>query len=410
MRNWTRSLLFLMATQLFSQTADVQFEEKRDEADMDALRRWIRDKRMVTLKEIGGDLSLSGEVRTEFQNTSEIRDGIRQRGSNSTTNRPAQAWDVEVNLMLDYRTDRTWAAIKLEFDNDMGIRRGTVNRIRLEKAYLGGRLVPGDTFTLDGEIGRRNLINVFDSRIEFGALFDGVLFRLNKAFDSVGDFYTNTGAFIIDDKQNHYGYVTEMGLLRIANVGLNAKYSIIDWRKHYPNPVKNDRYRFVVGQALLSYQAAPAWTGKRLILLYGAYLRNYIAEPVPQTANLVQNNAYYIGCSIGQVRKAGDFAVDGNWQYVQAQAIPDYDASGIGRGNAQGAGLYTVNIDGSGGMQSSANAVGSGNYKGFELEGLYAFTSNLTILQNYKQSWTLNHQIGPTLTYRQYEVEFIYAF
>jgi hypothetical protein len=43
-----------------AQTADVQYNDKREESDMEALRRWLQDKRFVSLKEIGGDLSISG--------------------------------------------------------------------------------------------------------------------------------------------------------------------------------------------------------------------------------------------------------------------------------------------------------------------------------------------------------------
>ena len=153
-------LLFGFSSSLLAQTvaqsADVQFDNKRDSdsKDMDALRRWLQDKRLVTMREIGGDLSLSGEVRTEFQAVSQENDGVQQRGNHGLNIKPMYAWDVEVNLMLDYRTERTWAAIKLEFDNDMGLRSGTLNKIKLEKAYLGGRFVAGDTFIMDGEIGQ----------------------------------------------------------------------------------------------------------------------------------------------------------------------------------------------------------------------------------------------------------------
>ena len=61
------------ATPVIAQAADVQFEEKREENDMEALRRWLQDKRFVSLKEIGGDLSISGEVRTEAQYTNETK-------------------------------------------------------------------------------------------------------------------------------------------------------------------------------------------------------------------------------------------------------------------------------------------------------------------------------------------------
>lgn len=393
---------------------DVQYNEKRDPDvdDMEALRRWIRDKRFITMKELGGDLSISGEVRTEFQDTNEVKDGIRQRGSGGAINKAQYAWDVEVNIMIDYRADRNWAAIKLEFDDDMGQRSGTVNRIRLEKAYLGGRIVPGDTFTMDAELGRRYLFNVFDSKIEFASLYDGVLFRFSKAWMDIGDFYWNLGALLVDDKTSHYAYVTEIGALRIANVGLNMKYSLIDWYKPAANVLNDLRYKYLVSQFLVSYQFYPEWIGKKLIKFYGAGLSNLLAGGVPQTHGKRQNWAWYAGISIGLVKKQHDWAIDANYQWAQAQAVPDFDVSGIGRGNAAGVGFYTNNIDGnpSSGETTSATAVGGCNYKGFEIEALYAFTDNLTVLQNFRYSNTLNKTIGPNLNYKQYEVEFIYAF
>lgn len=409
-----RSLFFFLAAALplFGQ-GDVQFSEKKDtQDDMDALRRWLRDKRFVTLKEIGGDLSISGEVRTELQDTSEVKDGVRQRGAGGATNRAQYAWDVEVNLMIDYRTDRTWAALKLEFDDDMGVRSGLMDKIRLEKAYLGGRIVAGDTFTIDGEIGRRFLSNVFESKLEFGSLFDGALFRFSKAWPEIGDYYFNTGAFLIDDKTSHYGYVAEMGGLRIGNIGLNLKYSIIDWYKPYANELNNLRYRYVVSQFLASYQMYPTWLGNRLIKFYAAGLCNHLAEGVEQTNFSKQNFGWYAGVAMGLVKKQFDWAIDCNFQWLQAQGVPSFDASGIGRGNAANVGFYTVANDGdpSSGATTNRTAVGSTNYYGFEVEALYAFTDNITIQQNYKMSWTLNKSIGPDLRYKQYEVEFIYGF
>lgn len=410
-------LFFLASLPLFAQEVvqgDVQFDEKRDpEADdMEALRRWIRDKRMVTVKEIGGDLSLSGEVRTEFQDTMEVKNGVRQRGSGGALDRPQYAWDIEVNIMIDYRTDRTWAAIKVEFDNDMGQRSGTVNKIRLEKGYLGGRVVTGNTFTFDAEIGRRYLFNVYDSKVEFSSLFDGVLFRFNKAWPSIGDYYVNAGTLLVDDKVNHYAYVAEMGGLRIGNIGLNLKYSIIDWYKPSANRLTELRYKYLVSQFLASYQFYPEWLGKKLIKFYGAGLCNHLASGVEQTHGIRQNWGWYAGLSIGLVKKQYDWALDANYQWVEAQTIPDFDVNGIGRGNAAGVGFYTVNADGnpSSGATTRATAVGGCNYKGFEIEALYAFTDNLTLQQNFKFSTTLNKTIGPNIRYKQYEAEFIYAF
>lgn len=399
---------------------DVEYADKKNENDMDALRRWLNDKRLITVRELGGDLSLSGDVRTELQATNERRNGVEQRGPGSPTGAPMYAWDVDVSLMLDYRTDYTWASLKLRYDNDMGVRSGTVNKIRVQKAYLGGRLVAGDTFTFDGEIGRRSLSNSYDSKIEFGALYDGILLRFNKAFPSIGDFYFNTGPFLVSDKTNQYGYVAELGGLRIGNVGVNAKYSVIDWKKHFASPQKDDRYNFVVQQFLLSYQFNPAWMGKRLIKFYGAGLNNIIADDLvlarsSTDPSLVsfgkQNWGWYAGVSIGTLKKSGDWAIDVNYQWAQAQVVPDYDFMGIGRGNTANVGLYSEKIDDTSSPATTAQtAVGPCNYYGFEIDCLYALTDNLSIEENFKWSRTLDTNLGPNLKYQQFEIEFIYAY
>ncbi|MBF8262962.1 MAG: hypothetical protein HW387_627 [Parachlamydiales bacterium] len=427
---------------LMAQSADVQYAEKGHESDMEALRRWLNDKRMVTLKELGGDLSLSGEARVEFQDINQTNNGIQQRGSNGATGKPNLAWDVEVNILLDYRTDFTWASVKLEFDNDMGVRSSTVNKLKLEKAYLGGRFIAGDTFTWDAELGRRYLGSVFDSKLEFGSFFDGVLFRLSKAFQTIGDFYFNPGMFLVDDKTNHYGYVAELGMLRIANLGFGAKYSVIDWKKHFPNALKDRRYDYVVQQFLLLYQCKPSWLGNRLLKVYAAGLSNMVADilelperyplktdlgvTLDSNGNVIipkespsyihnknlgkQNWGWFAGVAIGQLKKAGDFAVEIDYQWLQAQAVPEFDAGGIGRGNAADVGLVMTKSDGSGKYTTVSNAVGSGNYKGFEIDILYAFTNNLSVEENFKWTTTLDDRIGPNIKYKSFEVEFIYAF
>ena len=428
-----RSLLCLatlcFGTSLFAIAGDVEFDQKQTENDMEALRRWLQDKRLISVREIGGDLSLSGEVRTEFQDTNETSNGEKQRGPNSDTEKPAQAWDVEVNLILDYRTDFTWATVKLEFDNDMGVSSGVLDKLKLEKAYLGGRLVAGDSFTTDAEIGRRGLGAVYDSKVEFGAFFDGILMRFNKAFLGIADFYVNPGVFLVNDVYDHYGYVAELGMLRVAGTGFNTKYSVIDWYKDFEGkPIVNDRYRYVVQQLTLYYQCNPAWIGKRLIKAYAAGINNIIAKQLklydpnaddpeqnPDERKTwsrlgLQNWGWYTGVAIGQVKKKGDWAIEANYQWMQAQAVPDYDASGIGRGNAAKVGLYTIKDSGEGASTTTETAVGKGNYYGFEIDALYAFTDNLTMEENFKMSWTLDKNIGPDLEFKQFEIEFIYAF
>ncbi|MDE3056254.1 MAG: hypothetical protein KGI80_06170 [Verrucomicrobiota bacterium] len=440
MTRWTRCfflLCFAMHSFVFAQTPDADFSDKADPdaRDMDALRRWVRDKRFITMKEVGGDLSLSGEVRTEFQATNERLNGIQQRDNPGVTGgrvKPMYAWDVEFNLMLDYRRERTWAALKVEFDNDMGLRSGTVNKVSLEKAYLGGRVIEEDTFIMDAELGRRYFFHVYDSKVEFGALYDGFCLRVNKAFEQIGSFYFNGGAFLTNDFTNHYGWVGELGALDVANTGVYLKYSLIDWYRPggeeepgntvLETALTNQRFRFLVSQLLAYYQTYPNWIGKRMIKCYAAGLVNHIAlssnfvetpkgrvQIIP-TGGKKANIAWYAGVAIGVVKKARDWAVDVNYQWVQAQAYPSFDNTGIGRGNSAGLGLYTVDADGSGGPTTQETAGGNTNFKGFLIEALYALTDNLTVQQYFRYSNTLDANIGPNEKYRQYEIEFVFAF
>lgn len=412
-KNWKYSFLITalaltLPLSIFAQDEDNS--NHSEESDMEALKRWIQEKRMISIKELGGDLSLSGEVRVEMQANSEKHNGRQFRGSHKQDVKPKVNYDLEVNVMLDYHTDRSWSSIKLEFDNDMGIIKGTGNKINLEKAYFGGRLIAGETFTLDGELGRKPMSNNFDSKVEFNSNFDGALLSFSKAFVAIGDFYTKLGAFLVYDKMNHYGYVGEIGMLHIGHTGTLVKYSLIDWKKHYVNPVKTARFDFIVSQLLLGYQIDAPDTWWHLIKVYAAGLMNHAAKERPITLYKKANLGWYAGVAVGQVKQKGDFALETNYQWVQPQMCPDFDASGIKRGNAEGIGFYTKNFDGSGGPNNRFNAVGGCNYKGWVIEVLYAINNNLTMLNNFQMSKNLYKNIGPDIKWMQYELEFIYAF
>ena len=367
---------------------------------------------MISIKELGGDLSLSGEVRVEFQGYNEKKNGIRQRGNLNASTRPDYAFDVEVNIMLDYHTERSWSSIRIEFDNDMGITSGTTGDIALEKAYFGGRMIDGETFNFDGELGRRNLSDVYDSKVEFSAIFDGALLRFNKAFEAIGSYYVNLGVFLINDFSNHFGEVLEMGMLRIGNTGFYTKYSFINWKKHLSDPVENRRFNFANSQLQIGYQGAITKWNKYL-KVYLAGLMNHLAKNLTFSDRVLNHKyryAWYVGVSYGRILQANDWAVDVNYQYVMPQAVPGFDSSGIGKGNTQEAGLYTVSLNGTGGAQTSVNAVGETNFKGFSFDILYAITNNLTLLQSFEVSNNQTKDFGPSMSYKRYEMEFIYAF
>ena len=97
------------------------------------------------------------------------------------------------------------------------------------------------------------------------------------------------------------------------------------------------------------------------------------------------------------MKKEGDWSVEIQYQYVQAQAIPEGDVSGIGRGNVLDESFTTC------------SRRGEGNYKGWRFESLYAITDNLIIDTIYEFSNAANKQIGGPHEYEKFEVETIYA-
>ena len=94
------------------------------------------------------------------------------------------------------------------------------------------------------------------------------------------------------------------------------------------------------------------------------------------------------------------------------QAVPEFDSvGGVGRGNAAKVGTYSTLVLGKGDLlDNPKQPVGNTNYKGLKAEMLYLLTDNITILQSYKHSMRLNRNIGPHFKYKQFEIEFIYAF
>lgn len=401
-------LIALVTTTLFAIDDGSPGIEQRD---IEALRDWINTKRQVTVKERGGNLSVSGEVRAELQSTNEKKNGIKQRGSGGTVKNTAiRAWDVEVNLMLDYRTDRTWATIKLEFDNNAGTTTGSFDRISLERAFLGGRIVNADTYTMDIEIGRRNFGYTFDSKIEFGSFMDGILYKYDQAFDVAGDFYFHGGPFLIDENIDEYGYVGEIGLLNLGRTGLYTKLSAIYWGNKSRNTTAEQRvFRFLPIQWIWGYKFIPKPIDK-VVTVYSAALYNPRARGTKVSNNRRQAWAWYAGFSIGELRKQWDWSFDLSYQWVQMQAIPDFDGSGIGRGNSAKVGLYTERDKGAVRALTAGEGVGAGNYKGFAAELLYLLTNNITIYQAWRQSVNQDSSIKPTFSYKQYEFEIIYGF
>ena len=412
-----RFLCFCAAPILFSHVfaSTIDDSDDIDQKDVNAVREWINTKRQVTVRELGGALSISGEVRTEFQSTAEVVDGVKQRGHGGAIIReghplPQNAFDIEVNIMLDYRTENSWGSIKLEFDNDAGIFSGSFDRLKLERAYWGVRPIDGDVYSLDIELGRRRMSTIVDSKLEFNNFFDGAWFKYDHGLDAIGDLYVHAGVFIINENKNQFGYLGEIGILNVGGTGFYTKYSLIDWdTKDQHNKVDNQRFDFLVSQLILGYKFLPARLQK-IVQIYLGGLWNSNARKLRITHHKRANWGGYLGVSIGELRKKGDWALDVNYQVLAAQAVPDFDVQGIGLGNASNSGFYTASVKGGSTINTRKTAAGNVNYRGFQMTLDYLLTNQLNMQQSWQQSITLDDSIGPFHRFKQYEIEFIYGF
>jgi hypothetical protein len=422
-----------------------RYLEELNDRDWSALRDYLASKREEKEDEDddGCGLTISGDVRTEYRHLNEK--GINQfnkykrlRGGNALKNGipvSRNDFDIECNIRFDYKCDRTWAVAHLDFDNSAGVDdnerpckcdpagyhgSGSCDSVCLKKAYMGYNIYTcGDT-RLDVELGRRNLYNVFDSQIQFLSRFDGLCFKFSDKLEYVADWYWNTAGFVVDERVNHFAWVTEVGFLDIADTGIDLKYSFIDWEKHGRNRCLNRNprgFKFMVSQLTAAYHFDKEVFCGIPAKLYGAILRNHSnvriklpvlkkgddttclarEEPVTFVRKKSQPIGWYVGFVVGEVRKEGDFAFSAQYEWVGATAMPDDDCSGIGNGNI---------------LNNSFTEFGRGNtnYKGMKFELLYGLTDNISLDFILESSRQIKKSIGGKHRYSKFELEAIYAF
>lgn len=412
-----------------------RFEQQLNERDFDALREFLKTKRADDLKTKAKDFTISGDVRLEWRHLIETWRGTSLRGNKHVTTEflPGERtkkgtpiskndFDVEFNLRIDYAAERTWAVAHVEYDDSAGVDdnrltchedpegyhgSGICTGLCLRKAYFGYNIFRCGKTTLDIEIGRRNLYNVFDSRIQFLSRFDGFVFKYKSTCPRLGDWYWYLGAFVIDERVNHFGYVTEIGFLNMYDSGVDFKYSFIDWLKRGINRCfehNPDGFKFLNSQFSLFYHFNAELLSTEGVV-FGAYLinhdsnkRKFVKHKHPHHVKN-QNRGWYVGCLVGDVKKEGDWSFEIRYEYVQAFAMPDDDCSGICNGNVLNRSITQNN-----------NCIGNTNYKGWRFEGLYALTDNITL--DTQVEWS--HAVDPHITgqhdYSKFELEAIYAF
>ena len=262
------------------------YEKELDERDWTALYDYINTKRTINVQEKACNLTISGDVRTEWRHINERRCGARLYGHGAVDSHGNRIghndFDIEFNLRFDYVYDRAWAVAHIDFDNSAGLWNdypctrtednivtsygeemhgsGVGCDISLKKAYMGYNVCCDGCTRFDIELGRRNLYNVFDSEVQFLSRFDGILFKYSSCTECLGDWYVNAAGFIVDYRVNHYAWIVEAGILNVMDMGFDAKYSFIDWKKNGENNcfVKNPQgAKYQVSQFTFAYHFDP---------------------------------------------------------------------------------------------------------------------------------------------------------
>lgn len=452
------------------------FNRELNSRDDQPLREFVESKENIDVKEKASNLEISGDVRFEWRTIQEkgvalekdeysptpedkkfSKDYRGLRGGHHVDAKGVPIshndFDVEFNLKFKYNFKNAWAMAHLQFDNPAGIRgrndcfgtapvfnsdgskvEETVPRdqrralkgsgdgmfINLKRAYIGYNIWADGKHRLDIELGRRKLDDVFDSEIQFTSRFDGVLLKYASAIGKVMDWYIDAGAFVIDERVDHFGYVAEIGLLNICDSGLDLRYNFIDWIKRgfnrcfdY-NPVGS---KFQNSEITITYTIKPLlFCKKTSVEFYGGFLVNHAAKANVFTRWKKKNLGWYAGIYIGKVHKKGDWSFDIEYVGVQAQAVPENDVGSIGRGNILDDNLTDI-INPKKQESSSSSDIGgyyprrgNTNFTGWRFEALYAFTDNLSLDIIYEISREEDRRIGGRHHYQDFELEAVYAF
>jgi hypothetical protein len=418
-----------MATCGFAATLmadDFSTVKEARERDADAVNAFIKSKRAITVQEKGGALMVSGDIHAEWSHLRCWTHHRRRRGSQSSKRRVPQRphapfatneFTIEANLMFDYRTERTWASIQMQMSNAAGIKNqervrrvnwdrnfmygsGSLDNLVLRRAYMGYNVIEHGTSRFDIEIGRRRGYDFFDSKIQFYNFFDGIYLKYANSFEGITDFTAKTAAFVVDFRANHFAWAGELGFLNMADLGLDFKYSLIKWKRDAANAFGKEHAKgskFINSQYTLAYNLSPDWIHYRTTV-YGAFVHNHDAPSSRRTHHKKAANAWYAGAKMGQVKRQGDWSVEANYQWVEAQAIPESDCSGICRDNPQNISFY------------QHKWAGFANYKGWMVDTYYALTDNLTLNMNADRVHQAERRIGGKHRSWQFQLAAIYAF
>jgi len=195
-------LLCLLSGSLFAATANANYTQANDlldtvnQKDLWAVRDWLKTKR-VALNTKSGDLSIAGDIKAEWRNVHEILGSLElTSGSGSPGTWSNNLYTIDFRLYFDYKADKTWASVKLEFSNAAGTFNGEANQIALNRANIGYHLFDDGIQRLDAIVGRLRSYEMYDSEIQFNSTLDGFTGTYAITLDNLADVVSEEEAIL----------------------------------------------------------------------------------------------------------------------------------------------------------------------------------------------------------------------
>jgi hypothetical protein len=267
---------------------------------------------------------------------------VRIKSCSNWQNKYDHTLKCEAIFGLDYEFPEAWMQTKVKISNPFETTQKSNVALELHKLLIGCNVYQDEDSYLDVEFGRNKLDALFESKLQFDNHFNGVLLSYHYKNLSI-----QGGPHVINSSLNQFGYIIEGAVSELFNIPLTVKYSIADWSACNCH----DLYcNYLISQALVKYEFVP------YLNVYAAYLINH-----RQSEN---GNGFYLGVSCGSLNKASDYLMDFNYQYLESNAVPCYDQSGIGKGfQAKLAYAFTNNFFLQGKIATTKTAEVSAIYK-----------------------------------------------
>lgn len=396
-------------------------------ANLDELKEYLDSRGFIETRRKGGALKLAGDVRARWINVQlDLKHPDNLQGQ--TLSLPDKRYRSEYNLYIDYQAEKNWMTSHMNWVAVAGGESSAAG-LDIKRAFLGYRFYK-DSETqseLFAEIGRSSLGSIFESDIQFDSNFDGLHLYASRRFSREHPYklIVHGGPFVVNMRYKHYAWCAETILSNLPK-NFVAKGSVVDWHSFAPSEIENSsdvspKYKYCVWQGLVGKHSSMPWwkNQKKNLYVYGGYLFNSLAKPEYLVINsdpdkgIVldsrENQAWFVGMTLGGLRKAKDWSATLRYEYVEELAIPASDVSGIGRGNSL-LERWLKQHDANPSAATFKIAKGFTNYKGVSLLYMYSVTDSLSLRAAGAFSNPANTQLGGDFSHRKIDVGLISAF